>query len=163
MPRQSRDSSPQYRYIGDGPALSAELKRTAHAVREHFDRLPSEMEEVVGTAEDGTPVVRTYNPRKRRLVTIPMEEGNLVVQPGIAPRARHALCCGERQPFHRVRLSRRQPTDAKALKMAHRRAAREGRFMNTGSLRDFARLQVAQGTPVAAAALNWLTSKGVGL
>lgn len=78
-------TSPTY-YRRRGSWMSADLKRTAHRVRQHIDSLP-----VTKDPESGL----ENNPRKRRLVhRASLDQTGkppVLESPGLAPRARHAL------------------------------------------------------------------------
>lgn len=78
----------QYRYIGNGMALSKVLKDTAHRVRMEIDHRP------VTKDADG----KVNNPRKRRLVATQDAEGKLrMVAPELNPYSRHVHCTGGRR------------------------------------------------------------------
>jgi hypothetical protein len=84
--------SRRYAYSGHGSRLSATLKRTAHAVR---------------TAVDARRVVDGVNPRRARLVQIPVGETGYVVRaPSLmSARERHLLALSRWENYSE--LSRR--------------------------------------------------------
>lgn len=69
------------RYFGSANHMSAELKRTAHAVRQAVDAKP------VRVDASG----RTVNPRRERLVVIASAVPVAYEQPYLHPRTRHRL------------------------------------------------------------------------
>ncbi len=74
-------------YSGRNSFMSADLKRTAHAVRQKIDSMPVTTDPVTG---------REVNPRKRRLVSIQRDNGIEIVQPHLSPAVRHAMSWGRR-------------------------------------------------------------------
>ena len=75
-------------FYATGNAFSADLKRTAHRVRQAIDAMPKRMLDAEG---------KPYNPRKRRLVAIPLYDkttnttAQVIVPPSLDGRVRHTL------------------------------------------------------------------------
>lgn len=70
-------------YTGRRSFMTADLKRTAHAVRCAIDAKP-----ITKDPDSGLMI----NPRKRRLVSIPVGDSEYKVEaPSLSPRARHTL------------------------------------------------------------------------